>query len=129
MTDEHQREAISWLLGKELADEEWEGFAYWYYGGPDFSDVPAWYDEYEYRTAFVDELLGHVPTPEGWERVESYAHSGEGSCPYQGCDLGEDVAACPLCEWEVSKGYHPYEGWLFIGDGWNEVVYRRPRED
>lgn len=126
MTDAH-RDAIEWLLGEELADEEWEGFDYWYDGAPSYSEFPEWCNEWEYRTAFVDELLGRAPTPEGWERVASFSHSGEAPCPWQGCDLGEEV--CSLCEQIAESARHPYEGWLYIGDGWREVIYRRRRED
>lgn len=126
MTDA-RRDAIEWLLGEELAKEPWGDFNFWYEGAPGFSDVPAWCDEWEYRTAFVDELLGRAPTPEGWERVMAYAHSGEAPCPWQGCDLREEV--CSLCECEAIQGRHPSDGWLYIGDGWREVVYRRRREE
>lgn len=122
-----ERDVVSWLLTEELADEEWEGFDYWYDGEPSYSEVPTWCERFEYRTAFVCELLGQVETPEGWNRVASFAHSGEGPCPLQGIDLSEEV--CPLCEWATSNGCHPYEGWIYLGDGWREVVYRRRRED
>lgn len=127
MADERQREAISWLLAEELEEEPWEEFDYWYAGAPCYSDFPAWCEEYEYRTAFACELFGQVETPEGWERVIAFAHSGEAPCPWQGCDLREEV--CSLCEQVAESARHPYEGWLYIGDGWREVVYRRRRED
>lgn len=122
-----ERDIISWLLLEGPADEPWGGLDYWYSGAPGYSEFPAWCERFEYRTAFVCELFGQVETPEGWERVMAFAHSGEGPCPLQGCDLGAE--SCPFCECEAEQGRHPSDGWLFIGDGWREVVYRRRRED
>lgn len=127
MADECQREVISWLLAEELAEEPWGDFKFWYEGAPGYSELPAWCTEYEYRTVFVDELLGRAPTPDGWKRVASFSHSGEGPCPWQGTNLSEEV--CSLCEHEAESGRHPCEGWIYIGDGWREVVYRRPRDE
>ena len=111
-----QIEIVFALGGGELESAPWEGVgAFWYEGPPeyaasDFAD--RW--EREYRTAIVYCLFSAPPCPEGWEIVGSYASSGESECH---CLMAEGTpeAECPVCEGG---------GYVYLGDGWAEVVYR-----
>lgn len=107
----------------------------------------------EYRTVIVDEMYGRADTPTGWERVDAYHSSGESECwwdgpgtddehvearearqqrakqrqrqqyegtvptPAEAAQAEEDEeSCCKLCD---------DDGFVYIGDGWFEVVYRR----
>lgn len=85
-----------------------------YEGTPSYEQDPRdLYEEgVEYRTALTYEMFDRQDTPEGWERVARFNHSGETQCRCEG------HADCPLCEGE---------GLVDIGDGWGETVYRRDR--
>lgn len=114
-------------------------FTYWYQGVPDYAqDLDDWPD-YEYRTVCRDEMFGQVPdavTDEDgtWTRVARYPTSGETECPYQdfdGAPIPTKEHPCPLCEADgipTNLGESPiqFHGFIDIGDGWAEIVYRRP---
>ena len=118
------------LTGGELADEVWtetaahevsgtlyEVKSHWWYEG-----VPAWAEAdyvdspYEYRTMVRDCLFGNPPARLSgkWEFVAAYQSSGETECHHR--DAGIADANCQLCEGD---------GFVYLGDGWAEVVYRR----
>lgn len=151
---DHEREQIEWvfgLTGGELADkpiaysytndhgEEREGtFLYHYDGVPDYAGKSEFADLYsddcEYFTAVAFSLWGY-PSEEiqiggkVFARVQEYLNSGETECPgKQSTDDGEDPCAdeiCPLCEREPGEEH----GYIYIGDGWAEVVYRHDRTE
>jgi len=108
--------------------------------GPDLDDCDECHgDGAEYRpvrTALLDCVFGFPEAPEGWERIASFSSSGEASCwwcgpgtDWDGSDeqelarIREPVTntcyrgnpTCKLCEGG---------GYVYIGDGWHEVVYR-----
>lgn len=108
--------------------DEWDGvFAYWYEGVP-YSDADR---EYIYRTAIVNEAYGACQTPEGWERVAAHTNSGETDCPGNGLIDKSFGVRCYLCETEfvVSGDHGSHPGTIYIGEGWVEVVFRRPYDD
>lgn len=132
-----QIECVFSLGGGELHvphpefQDEWDGiFAYWYDGYPEYvsSDDNDWYEQLDrthvFRTAIVCELFGQAKTPEGWERVGSFTSSGERECSWR---TAEDLEyeRCPLCEEKIKNKKHPDEGFVYLGDGWYEVVYRQ----
>lgn len=134
MTEEEiEREKMEWIFGEELHEpgerwkDEWDGvFAYWYEGAPDYAPEYNRDFDREYRTAILNEVYGIAETPEGWERLASWSSSGERECPYQGQEELQGATQCYLCEEPVGlDGQHPNEGWLYIGEGWGEVLYRR----
>lgn len=131
-TPEHdlERERIACVFGlgggelHEADDrfpDEWdgpEGIAYWYEGAPEYvtlGELGLDLDD-EVRTAILCCIFGHPAPPEGWVQVASYSSSGERECWW--CtdrdhdDGGDD--GCKLCGGD---------GYLYIGDGWCEVVY------
>lgn len=146
MVDERaQIQEVFGLTGGELESEPWDlpctdaygklqsfHCAYWYEGvpewaGSDFPDVDG-DTTHEYRTVVRDVTFGPPPeyTLDGWERVKVYSNSGEVECPYRQVNPGEEVQAagtdpCPLCEEPLDQP-HMY---VYIGDGWAEVIYRR----
>lgn len=139
-----QVEQVFGLTGGELMDVAWEPnyrtggsalfntatwgtftFTYWYQGAPpyverSYSDSPI-RPGATYRTVCEDETFGQVPETvtddQGtWKVVARYRSSGECECPND--DPTSDKASCPLCE---ETGEHSY---IYIGDGWAEIVYR-----
>jgi hypothetical protein len=71
----------------------------------------------EMRTAIQDCLFGFPDPPEGWERIAAYRSTGEAECWACGAGgEGEPDPACQLCDGG---------GFVYLGDGWHEVVYRR----
>lgn len=139
--NEAEKEAfeIAHLIGVEgFESESWGPFTYWYEGPPDYvarADYPDRFDR-EYRTAVCCCLYGYPDTPDGWERVAEYQHSGEGSCPngsggwpeyivgqeeWRGLPRDDDEKPCQFCEAEFGHEHTT----LYIGDGWCEIVYRR----
>jgi hypothetical protein len=119
------------LTGGELESEPWRSTAiketsgtlyevnsfWWYEGAPEWSEL-AKDTSFEYRTQVRDILFGEPETvlqPGDWQLVATYLNSGETECHH--ADAGIADADCPLCEGD---------GFIYIGDGWAEVVYRRP---
>lgn len=133
--------------------DDWDGvFAHWYGGPPEYATelrdahevtcptckgtkiVPA--DEgsaecpacegmghldLEVRTAIICCIFGFPAPPEGWTQVASYSSSGERECWCCGVDAVGDEEdhepdGCELCAGD---------GYVYLGDGWAEVVYRR----
>ena len=93
--------------------------------------------DYELRTMLVCRMYGREDVPEGWEELGNFRNSGEAECWHCGpgtdwegsekqklarekepntntCYRGDP--SCKLC-----KG----GGYVYIGDGWFEVVYRK----
>ena len=97
-----------WIEQKELSDTR-------------FDKRCGWDDTHVYRTAWVCELFGEEETPPGWERVESYTHSGETECYCRDSDEATaegGVPGCTLCEGD---------GLIYVGEGYREVIYRAPK--
>lgn len=119
-------EIVFGLDGGELEHEPWENVSsYWY------ESVPEWASKdfdtrhsasSDYRTAVRYCMYGIPTAPEGWEFVKEYLHSGEAECwcmldrAPQGNASDRADPSCPLCEGD---------GYIYLGDGWCEVVYRR----
>lgn len=110
-------ENVFCLGGGELATEEWEGFRYWYEGAPEYATEYTHDFDHTYRTVLADCMFGAPDAPDGWEQVASYASSGEADCWWCGEGTGNEDQRkdCPLCEGG---------GYVYIGDGWAEVVFR-----
>jgi hypothetical protein len=106
--------------------DEWDGpdgIAHWHEGVPEYASELKHLGNA--RTAIIDCLFGVPDPPEGWRQVASFTSSGERECWWcaagpvdDGNASGNGVAktACPLCEGD---------DFVYIGDGWREVVYRR----
>ncbi len=102
-----------------------EGIAYWYEGVPEYVTVAELgldFDD-EVRTAIVCCIFGHPAPPDGWRQVATYSSSGEAPCWCSGADDHDegdgdydDAEGCKLCDGD---------GYVFLGDGWAEVVYVR----
>ena len=108
-----ERESVSWvfgLTGGELEPKPWSRRAYWYEGAPEYTGRD--FDGLEIRTAIECRLFGADAAPRGWSEVASYRSSGESEC--LACDNGDDK--CKFCEGG---------GYIYLGEGWCEVVYRR----
>ena len=141
--EREQVQNVFGLGGGELADDAWDGVSlYWYEGPPEYATADGLDgldldDDSEYRTALVCCLFGAPPAPDGWSVAGSYTTSGEADCwwcgpgtDWDGSDEQDRVRGetattnthyrgkvdCPLCEGD---------GWVYLGDGWAEVVYRR----
>lgn len=89
---------------------------------------------YEVRTVIADCLYGEPTLPAGWTKVQMFISSGEAECGHCGPGTEWDGSeaqtkatpdsatgykgdkACKLCEGS---------GYVYIGDGWAEVVIRR----
>lgn len=126
--------------------ERWT-FRYHYDGVPEYADGD-FADRHgfgvDYCTVVRDCMFGELPEVlhdrgSTWHRVASYQSSGEMECPrghdgVPGAIVGaepwraewkgerplEDPDRCPLCEEERGQPH----GYVYIGDGWCEVVYR-----
>lgn len=150
--DRERMACIFALGGGELHEpnpkfpDEWDGqIAFWYDGPPDYAEELKDADrvkcsackgrgsmadeecldceghghrDHEVRTALLNCLFGTPQPPPGWERIASFTSSGEASCWWCGDGTGNEQArkGCQLCEGD---------GYVFIGDGWAEVVFRR----
>lgn len=136
-------EEVFCLGGGELYDTAWEAVdvdgepapqRYWYcdppeYAGADFDDKHT----AEYRTVVCCCLFG-MPDEElfyrgrKWTRVGSYTSSGEAECRAgqdgDGVDHAVTDERCPHCA-EAKGDAH---GYIYLGDGWAEVVYRAEDE-
>ncbi|HEY6009735.1 MAG TPA: hypothetical protein VIU40_15525, partial [Geobacteraceae bacterium] len=141
---------VPWFYAYDTAGEEGERagrlpecevgrgvFRHWYDSAPEYATDNFTRDERrsagaDVRTAVVCALYGMPPAvlwDEGdgsrWERAVFYQFSGETECPsrHGDYDLVENDAhtPCPLCEEEWNEPH----GWIYLGDGWGEVVYRR----
>lgn len=117
------------LGGGELSEKPWGRFRHWFDGPPSWAgrtEYPDMYDgEVEYRTVLICEMYGEHDTPNGWRRLNTYRSSGEADCWWcgDGTDYvsehkGEHDPKCKLCEGS---------GYVYLGDGWGEVVYKRVR--
>jgi|SRR5882757_8908346 len=117
-------------------------FTYWYQGVPEyvereFDALPLSYAP-TYRTVCRNEMFGMVPErvtdDEGtWKVVKRYSTSGEVACPGQQCDprgndsdgVNREAIPCPYCEAAPGESH----GYIYIGDGWAEIVYRLQEHD
>lgn len=72
--------------------------------------------EVEVRTAILNCIDGWPTPPRGWEQVASFSSSGEATCSWCASGVAPEGGVCKLCEGE---------GYIYIGDGWYEIVYRR----
>jgi len=113
---EAELEVIFNLSGVDLERKRWCG-RYWYDGAPDYAErdceaaaCAAGGDSLELRTALERRLFGADKPPRGWVEVASFRSSGEADC---WCDGDE---SCRVCDGD---------GFIYIGDGWCEVVYSR----
>lgn len=101
--------------------DEWDGvIEHWYEGVPDYvslDELSLDLDD-EVRTAILDVMFGLPEPPPGWRFVASYSSSGEAACWWCGDGTGNEEArdGCTLCDGD---------GYLYLGDGWAEVVYVR----
>lgn len=115
-------------------------FRYWYDGLPDYVGRREFPDQYDasYRTVVDCEMYGESPAVVyeagvAWHKVAVYRSSGETECPGQHEDEGNVVTTeqrlcgtedgpgrCTLCEEPVGEEH----GYIYLGDGWSEVVYR-----
>lgn len=122
MTDEEEHRMLLELVFRaELDDPEhgWpafsEGWPDWL-GRADLAEIAGvqasavW--DYEWRVVYVCELFGQWDPPDGWVRAAAFSTSGEAECACAG------DAECVLCDGE---------GWVYIGDGWREVIVRSER--
>lgn len=127
-----ERDQVAHVFGEtggDLQDESWVAtelatglswiFHYWTefvpeYAASDFDDGA------DYRTVIRDNLFGEPPTDleGGWHKVATFASSGESECP-AGAGTPSPTP-CPLCEAPAGIEH----GYVYIGDGWAEVVYR-----
>lgn len=126
------RMRMAWLFGLtggELNDEPWAGYRYNYDGVPEYAttDFP---DRWQHRfRTIIGSFLFTEPNErleddEGeWERAAVYASSGEAECPFRPGLVQE--GRCILCE-EPRGEEH---GYIYVGDGWAEVVYRLSEPD
>lgn len=109
---------------------------YWYEGVPEYAEESfpelnhhdIYSTTHEYRTIVRDVTFGSPPerTIDGWERVATFTSSGETECPERGGyawvpTVDEGSGPCYLCEAKPGEEH----GYIYIGDGWAEVVYRR----
>lgn len=145
--EREQVQQVFGLTGGELMDVEWEThlphvethsvtFTYWYHGVPEYvSESLQFPISQTYRTVCESELYGMVPErvtdDEGtWKVVARYSTSGEVECPCRNSDNPDAVSVdnpCPLCGADGTDAYpitEPVHGYIYIGDGWAEIVYR-----
>jgi hypothetical protein len=139
--ERQQIEEVFGLGGGELSDKPWQGFPYWYVGIPDYLGRAEYPDQHssgiEYRTVVTCLLYGDAPTiiddgSQRWQRTEHFTSSGETECPWAQADDGPTVTAdqakdgeCPLCGESVGSEHR----YIYLGDGWSEVIYRNDRTD
>jgi hypothetical protein len=114
---------------KRLRAEPWNGFAYNYDGVPEYaaSDFEDTFD-HEYRTVIGCFLYGGPPeqlvdADGAWELRATFLSSGEAECPLRAEIVAEE--RCRLCD--ETRG-EPH-GYIYLGDGWAEAVYRRQTRD
>lgn len=152
MTDKEaaiERQCVEWvfgLTGGELSDKpltymrlgelEPRTFLYHFDGVPEWcaSDYPDLHDSHvDYFTAvrccLYDEHHEYIEIDgKRYVKVESYVSSGETECPGKHEDSGDKVTpdhcdggrVCVLCEAELGEEH----GYIYLGDGWCEIVYR-----
>jgi hypothetical protein len=145
-----ERQQVEWVFGltggeldsKPLVCADDDGaehtYAYHYDGVPeyaasDYDDVHS--DNADYFTVVTDCLYGNPPdvliTSDGkrYAQVNAYMSSGETECPGMGDGNGKvsdgytgpnGGKVCVLCEADIGDDH----GYIYIGDGWCEVVYR-----
>lgn len=135
-----QIEEVFGLTGGELETTPWEPiaqdgqreltfkFTYWYTGVPSYAQE---LDDYDHETLTVvrDELFGQVPetvTDETgtWDLVARFSSSGECECPGRVND-GELANQFPIPCSYCDAGEDDEHGYIYIGDGWAEIVYRK----
>lgn len=95
--------------------DEWDGvIEYWYEGVPSYASELRHLDGA--RTAILDCLCGPPEPPPGWKQVASYSSSGEADCWWcgEGTGNGHQCDTCGVCEGDR---------FVYMGDGWFEVVY------
>lgn len=145
------REQVEWvfgLTGGELNDKSLRyhktdedsdhqyGFAFYYdgvpsYARPDFEHLDE--NHYDYFTAVSCELYGSsldelITVEDGklYKKLKVYTNSGETECP--GKSDGDGVVTeeqadpsgfCPYCDESIGDEH----GYIYLGDGWCEVVY------
>lgn len=131
-------EQVFGLTGGELADQPWvierEGENpwvnhFWYENVPEWaeSEFPEWPIR-NYRTIVRDIMFGAPPDRlETWTKVATYMNSGEAECPGQHEDVNRvrldqcdgDTDRCYYCGEKVGEEH----GYIYLGDGWAEIVY------
>ncbi|MDM7992981.1 MAG: hypothetical protein QUS11_06665 [Candidatus Fermentibacter sp.] len=132
--DREHMEIVFGLTGGELHDGPRGGFAYTYDGPPDYAH-DQFSDLYsaDYMTVLHYGLFTESPScfehaGTLYRRVVGaiYRNSGEAECLCNDCEA-LDMAAyemgdrCPVCENDVRE---PGRRYVYIGEGWSEVVYR-----
>lgn len=147
-----ERQCVEWvfgLTGGELSDkplaytvggnDDVHSFEYHFDGVPDYcgkGDYPDLHDSHvDYFTAVTDCLYGNAPDEivvagKRYVQVNSFVSSGETECPGMHDDMNDgavtlehaDVGGkvCMLCEADLGEEH----GYIYLGDGWCEVVYR-----
>lgn len=133
-------ECVFGLTGGELEDKPWvctsdngeisQKFAFWYEGSPDYCKRD-W--STETRTIIFEGLYSSAPITlvDGtgtWTKFASFTSSGECECPHRNADdsedtdaeIAEDDSTCELCGETDGDGH----GFIYLGDGYSEVVYK-----
>lgn len=135
--EREQVEEVFRLTGGELSDEHWAGFKYWYegvpeYAGSDFTDrhesnvlyrTVVWFFVYSSPADTLEDDQGV------WKLTKTYTSSGETECPGRHTDedkIGKvDDEGCQLCGEDPGEEH----GYLYLGEGWAEAVYRLELKD
>jgi hypothetical protein len=132
--EREQIEQVFGLTGGELSDESWQGFAHWFEGAPEYATEHKDTDEHTHRTIVGNFIFSSPPESiedNGirWEKVATFVSSGETECPgvHGDYNLVENDAhePCPLC----GEKWNEPHGFIYIGEGWAEVVYRAKVSD
>ena len=109
-------------------------FLYHYDGVPEYVEGDyAAFSHHEFFTVIKDCCYGLPPEQviiggKTWVRSDHFTSSGERPCPcqdYTDSDEGADPyvgVQCPLCERGADEKAH---GYIYLGDGWTEVIYTR----
>lgn len=140
MSDEQvdERAIARWSVGwdqsgdgyqtEEQAKKEWEDCP-----GTDWTEgVPSWArDDFDdpsgfglfYRTVLVEEACGLVEDPPGYSRCKAYSVNPEPEMPLAAAKAwcgGDEDNISMLCD---DDGNHNNCATIYIGEGWNQVVY------
>lgn len=134
-----QVEVVFGLTGGELCEGAWQAterdsetvwtFHHYYEFPPEYAERDFDSTAHSFRTVVRSNMFGEPPEQlAGWTKVATFGNSGEAECPGQHeetnlvraeqCAEGSD--RCFYCEAQVGEAH----GYVYIGDGWAEVVYQ-----